>query len=234
MLTSLLGFWGEPTANIDFCEENYALSPWVAEFWNAISSFSFVVVAALGMWACASFNLETRFVVAYIATAVLGLGSALFHATLLHSMQLLDELPMIWAVLSGIFIIFTIDVKDGHDHPPKLRYLPAALAITAFLFTLSEIFLSNYPEIFQVAFSLIASFLAYRCIRYTLRTKHAAQYSWMMQLSLFCYLVGCQLWILEAHMCNKLAHLQLHAWWHILRYLLLVCGCSSALFVFPR
>jgi len=33
------GFWGNPTSNIDWCEDNYQLSPYVAEFWNALSSF---------------------------------------------------------------------------------------------------------------------------------------------------------------------------------------------------
>ena len=32
------GFWGPVTASIDWCEENYERTPYLAEFWNSISS----------------------------------------------------------------------------------------------------------------------------------------------------------------------------------------------------
>jgi dihydroceramidase len=33
-----LGPFGPLTASVDWCEENFAMSPFVAEFWNTISS----------------------------------------------------------------------------------------------------------------------------------------------------------------------------------------------------
>jgi hypothetical protein len=33
------GFWGVPTASINWCEQNYAVIPWVAEFWNTLSAW---------------------------------------------------------------------------------------------------------------------------------------------------------------------------------------------------
>lgn len=33
------GYWGPPTASNDFCEENYVVTYYIAEFWNVITSF---------------------------------------------------------------------------------------------------------------------------------------------------------------------------------------------------
>ena len=32
------GFWGKPTSLIDWCEENYVVTTYIAEFWNTIRS----------------------------------------------------------------------------------------------------------------------------------------------------------------------------------------------------
>jgi len=103
------GFWGNPTSNIDWCEDNYQLSPYVAEFWNALSSFSFVASAMLGTWLTLKYRLEKRFIFCFFSVGVVGLGSVLFHSTLLRFTQSLDELPMIFSALIFIYIIHTMN-----------------------------------------------------------------------------------------------------------------------------
>ena len=43
------GFWGVPTASIDWCEQNYAITPFVAEFWNTLSSLAMVIAGVVGL-----------------------------------------------------------------------------------------------------------------------------------------------------------------------------------------
>lgn len=33
-MAPIAGYWGEPTSTLDWCEENYIVTPYIAEFWN--------------------------------------------------------------------------------------------------------------------------------------------------------------------------------------------------------
>eukprot|EP00158_Paraphelidium_tribonemae_P007441 Partr_v1_DN28244_c4_g1_i2_m76028 putative alkaline ceramidase len=89
-----MGHWSPRTSTLDWCEENYVVMHYIAEFWNTISNGSFMLLALLGVYRWWRFGLELRFLVAYLSLFVIGVGSAFFHATLLYEMQLLDELPV--------------------------------------------------------------------------------------------------------------------------------------------
>ena len=88
------GFWGEKTATVNWCESDYTVTVYVAEFGNTISSFSIVANGLYGIYMHRSF-VELRYIVAFCAFIVVGFGSAAFHGTLWRSMQMMDELPMV-------------------------------------------------------------------------------------------------------------------------------------------
>jgi dihydroceramidase len=101
------GYWGAPTSTIDWCEENYAHSRYVAEFCNK-STFIFLgnaTTSLLTVILCTGIALDHmrrgsrfRFVMAYVWIAVTGVGSVLFHSTLKYETQLLDEIPMLFLI----------------------------------------------------------------------------------------------------------------------------------------
>ena len=45
---------------------------------------------------CMYITLPPRFHLCFASLLIVGIGSGMFHMTLLYEMQLLDELPMIW------------------------------------------------------------------------------------------------------------------------------------------
>jgi dihydroceramidase len=110
------GYWGTQTATIDWCEKNYEVTYYIAEFWNTISNFVLVFFPMYGIYWTLKFrqnnvfltNDERPFILpisviyCYLGLIVVGLGSTMFHMTLLYPMQLLDELPMVFG--SGIII----------------------------------------------------------------------------------------------------------------------------------
>ena len=113
------GFWGTPTATMDWCEENYAVSFYLAEFCthsftcticvcvgNATTNFLFLYAGISEAMRLKRMGISGRFVVAYLMLALIGLGSMLFHGTLRYEWQLLDEVPMLFIICHFIYCLY--------------------------------------------------------------------------------------------------------------------------------
>ncbi|KAJ1336689.1 hypothetical protein BSLG_007008 [Batrachochytrium salamandrivorans] len=130
-------YWGIPSSSVDWCEVNYEVTEYVAEYFNTLSSFAMALVGLLGVimhpWA------ERRFHVAFLSTVAVGLGSVAFHGTLGKFSQALDEVPMLYSALSfsyiGICERYTPSASNQH-------YLALLLVFhsifTTLLVTISE------------------------------------------------------------------------------------------------
>lgn len=98
-------FWDPVTgkiklASIDWCELNYEVSEYIVEFWNTLSSLSFVLIGLANLILLRGLKgtLKEKWISClYI---VVGLGSAAFHGTLKFNYQLWDEIPMVWVISS--------------------------------------------------------------------------------------------------------------------------------------
>jgi len=79
------------TPCIRFCEPAYAHSPHIAELSNTLSSLCYIVVG----WLQLRFRKGKHSARIGSNTVLVGVGSALFHATQRFDTELLDELPML-------------------------------------------------------------------------------------------------------------------------------------------
>ena len=96
--SSVPGVWGETTSTIDWCEENYVVSPYIAEWSNTLTNSVFILSAIYTTYSAYKNKLEKRFLLIGFGYGLVGVGSWLFHMTLKYRFQLLDELPMIYAM----------------------------------------------------------------------------------------------------------------------------------------
>lgn len=106
------------SSSINFCEEDFADSAYVAEPANTASSFaSYCPLALLGLYGPPSAEWSShvsgnrRFAVAYITLFAIGIGSAGLHALLTAGAQSGDELPMLWFTASLSFCVMDIIIK---------------------------------------------------------------------------------------------------------------------------
>ena len=144
-------FWGPVTANYDWCESNYVISTYVAEFWNALSS---VPTLTVGLW----FALKShkhgygfRFSLAGWMLAVVGSGSCAFHGTLTRLGQIADELPMLYS--SSIFLWIAASLrfkvnKDGDEKSKRLGY-----GLLLYCVAITTAYLNGGFELFFVAYA---------------------------------------------------------------------------------
>ena len=91
------------------CEHNYAVSYYVAEFFNCFSNLAIVAAGLLGLRNALRHGYPRRVLVLYTAITVIGLGSAAFHGTLTHEGQQGDETPMVWGIIIWCWCLVFFD-----------------------------------------------------------------------------------------------------------------------------
>lgn len=109
------GYWSPVTSNVDWCEPNYALSTYIAEMWNAISSAVLCLPGLRILWVARRHRMRWPCWLQGVNIVCLGVGSILFHATLKSWAQWADEAPMFATTLvaSGAYYA---------GHPTRSRH----------------------------------------------------------------------------------------------------------------
>eukprot|EP00808_Paulinella_micropora_P023045 g18707.t1 len=231
------GYWGKVTANTDWCEANYQVTWYVAEFWNTLSSLLIVFWALYGLvrhantpqfLSCLSGTcqrpqipggpcsgpawkhaMEPRFFVCFLLLAVIGVGSALYHGTLLRENQLLDELPMVWFTFVATYIVLCM--RDQHPNPTPRFWLPLGLLVATVGLTAYVIWDTEQHDIFIVAFAIGTAINVHTTGQ--LKILHE-QSAWMVNRLLATIAGGVVCWIADQALCHALQPLYLHAVWH--------------------
>jgi len=133
-----------------------------AEFYNALSSIPIFLFGVFGLWKLKYSFPEKRFALAFLAIAIVGIGSFLFHGTLRYWAQWLDELPMLYGNIVCCYIVIEHDRKRIYKH---LAAFGTALGILA---TILYLGFPDYYEFFLGFYSLtflVLIVLSFRRIR---------------------------------------------------------------------
>jgi dihydroceramidase len=220
MLPTATSFWGPPTATVDWCEANYAHTPYVAELFNTASSLAMVTAGIVGLIAYRrTFN--ARHLAAFLLLALVGVGSVAFHGTLRFELQMMDELPMVYLVIWMVYLL----VEDG----PTPRFGPwflLALASYACLVTYLCVFTRGRVEffVFQFGFGALELFCMGR-VYLLQRQSPEPEVRRLFSRGMGAYVLGIAVWFVDLKLCDVVSitlprhgipNPELHAVWHVL------------------
>lgn len=76
------GYWHPITSTLDWCECNYVVSYYCAEFVNTLTNVLFITLAIKGMYNCWEHGHDRVFFIAFLGYLIVGSGSFAFHLTL--------------------------------------------------------------------------------------------------------------------------------------------------------
>ncbi|KAG9061470.1 Alkaline ceramidase 3 [Linnemannia hyalina] len=187
-----VGYWSPSTSSVDWCENNYVVSFYIAEFWNTISNAACFAAAVIAYHFFPGVK-EARFRYLFGTLFLVGVGSMLFHGTLRHKMQLLDELPMLYSATIILFIL--VEAKHG----PQGQWFPLLLAAW-----LATGHLQFYT--FQTTYTLLQFGMIYY-----LRTLHVQQrtfkgpnplISTLIRRALGFALFAVSIWLIDLRACE--------------------------------
>ncbi|CEL53531.1 Alkaline ceramidase 3 OS=Homo sapiens GN=ACER3 PE=1 SV=3 [Rhizoctonia solani AG-1 IB] len=245
------GFWGNHTATIDWCEDNYTHTQYIAEWYNTVSNIPFIALGLYGAYysltEIPSAMHRWRFAAPHFGIACVGLGSFIFHATLnWYAQVLLDEMPMIY--VSSMVLYLVLAPTDGPG-PLKLK-----LGITSVPLIVTILYLRfPYPVIHQLCFAGIMLSIAYRLVGLLRNSKYNSDAifdaKYYIITGVVMFIVAFGIWNIDNSFCDfwtvvrtrlwkdeigpsfKTPSLsaaivgavtQGHAWWHLLTGL----GCA--------
>ncbi|EWC43978.1 hypothetical protein DRE_01330 [Drechslerella stenobrocha 248] len=232
--------WEPATSTINFCEEDYYITGYVAEVMNVITNSVYIWLSCKGAHDVFKYDHPRIFAVCFFSYGVVGIGSILFHGTLKYSMQLIDECAMIYTALTMCFATFSYQ----RSHLVQALVLVGCISIGLGI-TLAYHYLKN-PLFHQNSFALIMIVLLGRSMymmEAQIRQKSATETNRMWKMvawGVFVFLTGFGVWNLDNIYCQQLRRWrrevgmpwgfvsELHAWWHLLTgfgsYILLVWG----------
>ncbi|KAK8059170.1 alkaline ceramidase family protein [Apiospora saccharicola] len=109
---ALTGVWGPPTSWANFCEEDYAVTQYAAEFVNTLSNIAYVYLALCYPGRRHGHHtggvLFTRLDAMSMSLVLVGVTSTAFHGTMLLHAQLCDELSMLVLATAMLHRLYTV------------------------------------------------------------------------------------------------------------------------------
>ena len=213
-------------STVDWCEYNYTVVPFIAEFWNTltglalcISSFVFyknnseLIYNGLVKDNNNNNNNLNRYLInANYLLFIVGIGTIFFHGTLLYIFQLFDEIPMLLITFDYIYILLTIN-KSNYVWFYYTKYIWCFIIITSYWIhpTLQII---TFFTFFTTNICIIIIVLLYK-IHPKYKTLYKETKVNYLPVIGFMGVICLTIWIIDSLFCKCVQHLYLHSIWHI-------------------
>lgn len=193
-------------ALFSWCEPDYAVSPWVAEWHNTWSNLAFVAVG-LATVASAKTPPTSVLVPAGWLLVLVGLGSMAFHGLLTRWGQALDELAILWWEVALLWAFFP---SQG-----SRRCIMLLLAAEMLAYPMMDLHPKVGWALYHPLHGCVDAALALSVILAFWRAGLPSAWR-IVSLGILMIAIGLGGWLLDMFHCEAVRSLYLHAWaWHI-------------------
>jgi hypothetical protein len=183
------------SSSIDWCEDNYVYSNYIAEFYNSISNIPYILFYFLGLYSFKKMKCKRKDRLLYGGLLFTGISSFYFHATLSLYGQLLDEFSIILLLTNVLLVTY----KRGW-----VRLLIQTYVIIHCILMIYFPFI-NIPVLFSVGFLIWREY----------RNKNIMAQKHIWKNTEFYFFIAMICWFLDKFFCDYVKFLNLHAFWHI-------------------
>ncbi|GCB27680.1 alkaline ceramidase YPC1 [Aspergillus awamori] len=225
MASAISPFWGAPTSYLNFCEEDYVITRYVAEFINTLSSFVYILYGIYGLWQLHSRRQTGPRSITYCGLIGVGVCSAGYHMTLKYHTQMSDELSMHLLTTPLLYRILSFQATP--------QYTKTVGIILSVLFTIVMVVHMVMDEflLHAVTFGAAVCLITTRTLKIIPREIPDVEARKRIQsVALFgcaSFIFGYLVWLIDEFVCQSLIGarhavglpvaflLELHGWWHV-------------------
>ncbi|THZ78041.1 hypothetical protein D6C85_01275 [Aureobasidium pullulans] len=215
--------FGSPTARANFCEEDFVIVSFIAEFINTCTNAAYIFYAARALRRLpkdASFAAKSL----YYGLGLVGVCSSLFHGLLSYHAQMADDTSMI--VATSIVLQRAMTYQKT---PTFINWFSGLLLLAVITETTYHVMMDE-QTVHELSFvSLIIAVAAKTRSLIKLRVQQPKDKKMLQKAVIFgCFVFGYLLWQLDFIFCTELTAikrvvgmpwgflLEFHGWWHIL------------------
>ncbi|CAI6252061.1 unnamed protein product [Periconia digitata] len=222
------GYWGVPSSNHNFCEEDYVITHYIAEFVNTLTNLTYVIYGIHGLRRVRpqkEGGLFSTLAFPYWGLISVGVLSAWFHATLNYHSQMGDDLSMFVAVGALLHQLLTWNKTSQQRLFITFIILGTVIPVSIYHCWTNEII------VHEIVFAIMVVLVG-RKIRQLIRerVKNAGAKARLVSIAnwgLGSGLFGYFLWNIDYHFCSHVSRFrhalglpwafifELHGWWHI-------------------
>ncbi|KAI9374131.1 ceramidase [Aspergillus egyptiacus] len=219
-------FWGPQTSYLNFCEEDYVITRYVAEFINTLSSLIYCVFGLYGLnqlrkKGAASLSRS----IPYYGLIGVGVCSGGYHMTLKYHTQMSDELSMHLLTTPLLYRILTFQKSPQHTR------LVGSILLALFTVVMVVHMVMDEFLLHAVTFGTAALLITIKTMQTIPQQIHdlsiRANIRLIARFGLFCFLFGYGVWLIDTWFCGHLSEarnavglplaflFELHGWWHV-------------------
>lgn len=213
------------SSSIDWCENNYAIFPGIAEFFNCLSNAMFILVPPLLVYLYRPYSekVNSSINIMWVLLMIVGTFSIYFHATLSLVGQLLDEVSIIWVVFCGVALWY-----------PR-RYYPALFngnrryfKLMMFLITMVSTFLACMKPSLNNFFMMPFIIPCLGMLVFEMRRTECKRITRLGRICGSLWVIAVMCWMGDFFLCDiwqNLSFPYLHCMWHILVFVSAYTSC---------